>query len=307
MEQRETYQTNAIVRVDDLKSIGEILARSGYFSDAKDEAKAIVKVLAGQELGLGPVASMTGIHIIQGKPSIGAALMAALVKRSGRYDFHVRTLTDSQCSIEFFEHGKSIGVSSFTADDAKKAGTQNMGKYPKNMLYARAMSNGVKWFCPDVATGPIYEPGELGARVDYETGEIIDGEIIEETPETQAPPPPAFPNGRPWSPDRLREMIVAKSNSYRSKGESWMGPAPDGLRGVLCGQLDDIVGDTERRHTFLKFVTGEPSSKALDHATTKALMDWLEKSDARLVKDEANRVANAEIHKNAVGELWDAK
>jgi hypothetical protein len=30
------------------------------------------------------------------------------------------------------------------------------------MLYARALSNGAKWYCPDVFGGPIYTPDELG-------------------------------------------------------------------------------------------------------------------------------------------------
>ncbi|RDT44717.1 hypothetical protein DXF87_27490, partial [Enterobacter roggenkampii] len=37
-----------------------------------------------------------------------------------------------------------------------------MDKFPKNMLFARAMSNGVKWFTPDVFSGPVYTPEELG-------------------------------------------------------------------------------------------------------------------------------------------------
>jgi hypothetical protein len=40
------------------------------------------------------------------------------------------------------------------------------------MLYARALSNGAKWYCPDVFGGPIYTPDELGAVVDGETGEL---------------------------------------------------------------------------------------------------------------------------------------
>ena len=35
------------------------------------------------------------------------------------------------------------------------------------------MSNGVKWFCPDVFGGPVYSPDELGATVDAEEGSVI--------------------------------------------------------------------------------------------------------------------------------------
>lgn len=65
---------------DGLQRAAMALQKSGYFQDVKTEAQAIVKVMAGSELGLPPFASMTGIHIIQGKPVLGAADM---YERSG--------------------------------------------------------------------------------------------------------------------------------------------------------------------------------------------------------------------------------
>ena len=173
-------QTNGLIQnVDDLGRIGEMMAKSGYFTDATMAAQASVKVLAGQEMGFGAFASMTGIYIIKGKPSIGANLMASAVKANPKYDYRVKDLNDSNCTIEFFEfvNGKreSIGVSTFTYDDAMKAGTQNLTKYPRNMLFARAMSNGIKWYCPDVFSGnTAYTPDELGAQVDDEGNIMID-------------------------------------------------------------------------------------------------------------------------------------
>ena len=125
--------------------IGTVLAKSGCFDDTKTEAQAIVKVLAGQELGFGPIASMTGIHFIKGKVAVGANLIAAAVKRSPKYDYRVLELSDAVCELAFYEGGKDVGRSRFTAADAQKAGTQNMQRFPKNMLFARALSNGVKW------------------------------------------------------------------------------------------------------------------------------------------------------------------
>ena len=180
MESTEIMTTNTgIVRsVDDLARIGKMMAVSGYFQDAKEAAQAAVKVQAGMEMGFGPFTSMTGIHIIQGRPSVGANLMASAVKTNPRYDYRVREMTDQVCRIEFFEiiGGKreSIGVSEFTLADGKKAGTKNLDKFPRNMLFARAMSNGIRWFCPDAFNGnTVYTPEELGADVD-EDGNIIE-------------------------------------------------------------------------------------------------------------------------------------
>ena len=69
----------------DLFRMGQVLADSGYFQDARQAAQAIVKVMAGRELGFGPIASMTGIHIIQGRPAIGADLMAKAAMHFGNW------------------------------------------------------------------------------------------------------------------------------------------------------------------------------------------------------------------------------
>lgn len=147
--------------ITEIMSIGKAFAESGMFADTKSAAQAIVKIQAGQEIGIPPFAAMTGIHIIQGRPTIGAGLIASRVKGSGKYDYRVIESTELVCVIEFFQGKDSIGKSTFAIDDAKKAGTKNLDKFPKNMLFARAISNGVKWFTPDVFSGPVYVPEEM--------------------------------------------------------------------------------------------------------------------------------------------------
>lgn len=173
MELMKTSPVGLVHSMDDLSRIGKMMAQSGYFTDARDAAQAGVKVLAGMEMGFGAFASMTGIYIIQGRPSVGANLMASAVKSNPKYDYRVKKMEDTEVIIEFFElvNGKreSIGVSSFTMAEAKKAAVKNLDKFPRNMLFARAMSNGIRWFCPDVFAGnPTYTPEELGADVDDE-------------------------------------------------------------------------------------------------------------------------------------------
>lgn len=145
----------------DVMALGKAFAESGMFPDIKSAAQAIVKIQAGAELGIGPFQSMSGIHIISGKPTIGAGVMAAMVKGSGKYDYKVLEASERVCKLEFFEGKVSLGTSSFNIEDAKKAGTKNLDKFPRNMLFARAMSNGVKWYTPDVFAGPVYVPEEM--------------------------------------------------------------------------------------------------------------------------------------------------
>lgn len=181
--------------LEDPEKLGRLLAASGYFSDATDAAQAVVKVLAGAELGFGPIASMTGVYIVKGRVTLSANLMAAAIQRHPRYDFKPKTKTNDRthAEIEFFRDGKTLGVVEFTIQDAQTAkltGGENWQKYPANMLYWRALSNGAKMLCAEVFAGaPIYTPDELGApgQLDPESGEFIEA-VGTLTTRTATPP-----------------------------------------------------------------------------------------------------------------------
>ena len=159
----------APVRYEDLRLMVESFAKSGLFKGVQDFNKAITVALVGQELGIGPATSIMGIHIIEGKPSLSANLMASQLKRTGKYNFRVKVNTSEICTIAFYElwGGKweEIGVSEFTIDEAKVAGLAGKDvwkKYPKAMLFARALSQGVRTFAPDAFGGsPVYYEGEI--------------------------------------------------------------------------------------------------------------------------------------------------
>lgn len=171
---------NQIVKsAADALTIGETFFKSGMFSDIKSAQQAVVKIMAGAEMGISPFAAMSGIHIIQGKPTVGAGLMAARVKGFGKYDYKVLDHSDKICSIEYFQGANSLGVSTFTIEDAKKAGTKNLDRFPKNMLFARAMSNGVKWYTPDIYENPVYVPEEMEQVTEDATAHVV------ETPSTK--------------------------------------------------------------------------------------------------------------------------
>lgn len=179
-------------------------AESKFFSDSKEAAQAFVKISAGLELGFGPFQSMTGIHIIKGKPSVSASLMASAVKASSKYDYRIKQHTDMVCEIEFYQDGQALQpTSKYTVDDARKAGLMSnpvWKNHPKNMLFARAMSNGVKWHCPDVFGTAVYTPDELGAPVN-EDGDIIDVQATVNEPKPEPTPPPS--PGTNWSDNKV--------------------------------------------------------------------------------------------------------
>lgn len=220
-----SYELSTNVKgTDDVMRIGDVLAKSGYFQDARDASQAIVKVLAGQELGIGPVAAMTGIYIVKGRVTMSANLMAAQVKRSGKYNYRTTEMSNENVSIVFYEQGQEIGTSSFSAEDAKQAGLWGSSdpwkKTPRNMLFARAMSNGCKWFCPDVFTGPVYTPDELGMEGDSAS---FDGPPVVVNANTgEIVTPPAAPKRSP-----TRAGMIARVKELQADADALKIPSAD--------------------------------------------------------------------------------
>lgn len=140
-------------------ALGSVFAESGMFPDSKTQAQAAVKILAGRELGLTPFQSMKSIYVVNGRLALMSDVMANLVKKSQKYDYTVEKLDDKECVLAFFQlngEKKELGKSSFTFMDASKAGLVNKDvwkSYPRNMLFSRALSNGVRWYCPDAVCG----------------------------------------------------------------------------------------------------------------------------------------------------------
>jgi hypothetical protein len=218
---------------------------------------------------------MTGIHIIQGRPAIGADLMAKAVKRSGRYNYRVTELTDEACSIEFFEKAaeawQPIGTSRFTKQDATKAKTKNLDAFPRNMLFARAMSNGVKWYCPDALGLTTYTPEEL---------EGIEVAPIQAPAAPAAQPEPAisqttFPDqdtpAGPMTPAQLRPWLLEAAGRFANDA-----PLPEGWRSAITGHLSRLTGGNAGRQAFLTWAFEVHSSNDLTNGQWHALYSWLD-------------------------------
>ena len=91
-----------------------------------------------------PVAQIfTGIHVIEGRPSMSAELMGALVRRAGHRIRMSGDATSARAEIVRRDDPDYTYRSTFTLDDAKQAGLLNKDvwkKYPAAMLLARAGS-----------------------------------------------------------------------------------------------------------------------------------------------------------------------
>lgn len=212
--------------------LAEHFWKSGYFTDVESLSQAVVKIAAGEELGFGPMTSMQGIHIIKSKPSLSANLLAVKVKQSARYNFRPVEADDTHAKIEWFEDGVSVGFSEYTIEQAKKAGLvrsdSGWARTPEDMLFARALTRGIRRYCPDVTAGaPAYTPEELGAEVDAQ-GEPV---YVESTVEPDATAVAADP----LDPERIEHLLegieILKPN-FSETGVTWV----DGLN-LLLGSI----------------------------------------------------------------------
>lgn len=142
--------------------VGQIFAQSGMFPDMRDAAQCATKLIVGQSLGLNAYDSMSGLHVIKGKVVLAANMMAAAIKRAGKYDYRSQT-DENGCRISFYDvsgaEPRLLGTRSFTMQDAQRAGLggTNWQKYPQAMLFARCISAGYREHCPDaLGSAPVY-------------------------------------------------------------------------------------------------------------------------------------------------------
>jgi hypothetical protein len=203
---------NDLIKFSDMApmmDMAKAFVESGIFPDIKNAAMAFVKIQAGQELGVAPFAAMSGIHIIQGKATIGAGLMASQVRATGKYDYKVLQQDDKACSLDFYRGKEKLGNSIFTIADAQKAGTKNLDKYARNMLFARAMSNGVKWYCPDVFNQPVYTPEEFD-----QTPQDTPASEVPTPPGAKAEPAKVIPGGEPEKKPKPAASDLAMNRAF---------------------------------------------------------------------------------------------
>lgn len=143
---------------------GKVIVASQVFSQFRTPAEVAVAVLAGREQGLRSIESLNSVFFVNGRPTWTANALAGFVKKSRRYDFRVKTRTETTCELVFLQDGQEVGTSVWTLKDAERAGLAGKDvwrKYPRQMLFARALSEGVRVYCPDLIAGGAYTVGEL--------------------------------------------------------------------------------------------------------------------------------------------------
>lgn len=179
--------TGALVPFDDLQRMGKAIAESGLFG-IKTPAQAIALALVAQAEGRHPASAAQDYHVINGRPSLKAdAMLGRFLAAGGRVEWH--ELTDAIADATFHhDNGGSVRLT-WDMDRAKAAGllgNPTWKKYPRAMLRARLVSEGVRTVFPAVLGG-MYTPEEVKQFDEPEAEETADAEF-EIVDEEQAPP-----------------------------------------------------------------------------------------------------------------------
>jgi hypothetical protein len=235
-------------------TVAQVFKASGMFPDIQSEAAACAKIIIGRGLGLSDYDAMTGLHIIKGKAVLAANLMAASIKRAGKYDYRA-TCSDTECSIVFFgrtmdNKWEEIGTTEFTLDDARRAqlGGDNWRKWPKAMLFARCISSGYKQHCPDaLGAAPVYVEAH---------GET---EIVEDAPRNRAAlPAPEVVEATTMPQDAPAVADAPKPIRKRKATQEETAPAPVASKAPAAPAPADSYPDEYEGLFLIRHVVRRP-------------------------------------------------
>ncbi|HEY6731932.1 MAG TPA: hypothetical protein VI039_13030 [Solirubrobacterales bacterium] len=183
-------EPKALSHRDPFKIAGAFAA-SKLFPGLTLEA-AVVKIIAGEELGIGPMAAIKGIDVIKGNIGYRGNLVATLVKQHDSYEYAVLERTNDSCTLQFLVDGKPApgdaeGKSTFSLEDAERAGLMegdNWKNYPRAMCFNRALTEGVRAYIPDVTAGvPAYTDDEIREVITVEAEAEVDEGAQDALPE----------------------------------------------------------------------------------------------------------------------------
>lgn len=178
--------------LDDTIRLANALAKSGFYKDIRDAAQGVVKLQIAKELGLG-MRGISEVHIVEGKPTLSYQVVLSKVRMftgphgTDRYSFKYTRRDDECVEIEWLINGEVVGTSKCDTEDAKRMGLDGRGtwkKYPRQMRTARAATEGVNAFMPEVMGGSIYTPEEMG----FDSGSSFDGGAAVEAGEASVLP-----------------------------------------------------------------------------------------------------------------------
>ena len=177
---------NEIVALQDIERAGSYIAKSGLFG-VKTPEQAIALMLVAQAEGRNPFEAARDYHIIQGRPALKADAILARFQQAGG-TVHWVELSDTKAVAEFSHPQGGKVTIDWDIDRAKRAGLlgkDNWRNYPRQMLRARVISEGVRTIYPGVCVGTytVEEVQDMAASVPATSQEYTFVDTPQPTPQ----------------------------------------------------------------------------------------------------------------------------
>jgi len=150
-----------IVAFNDMQQMAEVAAGSKMFG-FKNTQEAMAIMLLCQAENLHPAVAMRDFHVIQGRPALKADAMLARFQQAGG-QVQWKEYTDEQVTGVFSHPAGGSLELTWTLAQAKKIGIatkDNWKNYPRAMLRARVISEGIRSVFPGCVVG-VYTPEEV--------------------------------------------------------------------------------------------------------------------------------------------------
>lgn len=175
------------IDIKNFKELAEIAMKSGNYPNMGMNTMLNI-MLSARDLGIAPYKALNGgFYVVNGKISMSTALMTDRIRKAG-HSVKITEWSSKKCVMIGIRKDNQDSVKiEFTMEDAQMAGLTNSAvwkKYPKVMLYNRAMAMMARVLFPDVV-GNCYseDEGEEIKRNDWGSKKPI--EVEENHPEME--------------------------------------------------------------------------------------------------------------------------
>lgn len=207
----ENTKNVPVASVADVERMAKAITASGLYGIKKPE-QAVALMLVAQAEGLHPAIAARDYHIIEGRPALKADAMLARFQEAGGCIKWIE-LSDTCAKAEFSHPKGGALVLDWTIERARQAGLacrDTWRKYPRSMLKARLISDGIRAVFPGVICGAYTpeEEEEEDISADKKEFRRVDAEIVKESP-AELPRERA----REVPPDEVRADRSRRSNN----------------------------------------------------------------------------------------------
>lgn len=182
MTQMIKKESNSLVELQETQKLCQLVMQTPHYKKIGVEGIYAI-VQKAKSIGVDPLDALNGsFYFVQGKVELTSTMMNDLIRRRGHSITKDKKSDETICIL----HGKrkdngDTWCESFSIEDAKQAGIYRNQwiKYPKDMLFARALSRLARQLFPDVIKG-CYVQEEIAQALEatIEAPQFVEEEIV---------------------------------------------------------------------------------------------------------------------------------